>query len=280
MHERGAGRVTWPLAPRGGSPLMEVPSGFEGIRYGRTSLVLRSALRHWLEPILRATPSGWPGYSVRHLSGGRGGVTVVGAADTEVVLRPYRRGGVPAWIIRDTYFGWRARPFHELAVTEMLRRRRVSVIEVHGAVVHWRLPGVYRGWLATRYIADAQTLWQWVHGPPAAADRAEVFAQVGRAVRGLHAGGACHPDLNLNNILLRNTAPIDIVLIDFDRARLGTSARSAAADLTRLERSARKLDPRGEWVTTADLKALRVGYADNEFASALRDDALVDEPAL
>jgi hypothetical protein len=48
-------------------------------------------------------------------------------------------------------------------------------------------------------------------------------------------------------------------LVDFDRPGLW-GGRGPQADLLRLERSARKLDPQRQWVTPGDLADLRRAY--------------------
>lgn len=242
---------------------MSAPSGFEWVREGRVQSLVRGDLRDALSPILHeirahGLPRGRP------LAGGRGGTVVVRAADRDVVVRPYRRGGLPARLLRDTYLGCRARPFRELRVTEALRRRGAPVVEVYAASTQWLVPGCYRGWLMTRYMSGAQTLWEWASGSASAADRDAVLQRVGRAIRQLHDSGARHPDLNLNNILLCAAPGADqapaVLLIDFDRAPLPRGGRGPAADLARLARSARKLDPLGARLTAANLATLQAAY--------------------
>jgi len=220
-------------------------------------LLVRADLRRWIVPLLQAAPEGWRGYTTEQPFGGRGGARIV--PQYGVVVRPYRRGGLPAWLLHDTYFGWRPRPFRELCVTATLHERGAPVIEVYGAAVEWLVPGSYRGWLATRYSEAAHTLWEWAATPTPTKERVAVFANIGKAIRRLHACGARHPDLNANNILLGPSS--EVVFIDFDRARIGhIRDREGAADLDRLWRSLRKLDPDSRLVTAADFEVLRAGY--------------------
>jgi 3-deoxy-D-manno-octulosonic acid kinase len=260
-----------------------LPPGFEAVRDGRTRLLLRRDARDWLLPLLRAVVAGdCSVYQPRVLSGGRGGTTVVGAGGLEVVVRPYRRGGLPARLLHDTYVGYRPRPFRELAVTEALRQRGAPVVEVHGAAVRWLLPGCYRGWLLTRYVAGAQTFWAWAGGAQAPAARDDVLRRVGATIRRLHACGARHPDLNMNNILICPAAGgAEVLLIDFDRAptllgketadlrrvpafdtppRDGGYSGRTVPDLDRLRRSIRKLDPEGRFITATDFEKLCAAY--------------------
>src|SRR5206468_874564 len=144
-------------------------------------------------------------------------------------------------------------PFRELYAMEALRQKAAPIVEVYGAAVHWLIPGCYRGWLATRYVPGARSLWTWVLAAPSTAERNAVFRQVGHALRRLHASGGCHPDLNLNNILVcPGTQGPNVLFIDFDRAHAPLRRQAVQADLARLRRSADKLDPRGERVTRLD----------------------------
>jgi len=241
------------------------PSGFEWVRDASTTLLVRSDLRSWVAPLLRAADAGWAGYTIRALTGGRGGTLLVCRDEHTAVVRPYRRGGVAARLWHDVYFGWAPRPFRELCATEALRQRGAPVVEVYGAMVHWLAPGCYRGSLATRYVAGARTAWEWARSAGGAPERVVVLRRIGRAARRLHDSGGCHPDLNLNNILLCPPADAalapDVVFIDFDRARLpGRFCRVPRTDLARLRRSARKLDPDGHRVTAADLDCLEAAY--------------------
>jgi tRNA A-37 threonylcarbamoyl transferase component Bud32 len=235
------------------------PAGFEWIRADRLHLLVRTDVQSWLAPLLRAAPHALAGYTTRPLAGGRGGACIVPAH--QVVVRPYRRGGLPARLLRDTYFGCNPRPFRELCVTATLQQRGAPVVEVYGAAVVWRIPACYRGWLATRYVDGARTFWEWLSAAPSATASRQIFGEIGRAVRRLHDCGARHPDLNANNILVSPAA--GVLFIDFDRARLAAGNGDAPArDLDRLWRSLRKLDREGRHVTPADFELLRAAYRD------------------
>jgi tRNA A-37 threonylcarbamoyl transferase component Bud32 len=115
-------------------------------------------------------------------------------------------------------------------------------------------------------LTAARTLWEWASAAAAPDERAKVLQSVGAAIRRLHDCGGRHPDLNLTNILVQSIdgAP-RITLIDFDRGRPAAQPRrAAAADLARLRRSARKLDPRGVHMTAEDIEAIEAGYRDGD----------------
>ncbi len=240
---------------------MLTPDGFELVRANRIVMLVRSEAREWLVPLLLAGARDARALAAHSLAGGRGGAFHVRVNAHEVVLRSCRRGGVPACVLRDTYFGCVPRPFREVNLLTTLRRRGAPVVEAMGASVRWVLPGCYKGWVATRYVLGARSLWEWATGTANQWNRGAVWRSVGRAIRQLHDAGARHPDLNLRNVLLSSDGDTPAVwLVDFDRPWLA-GGRRPQADLLRLERSARKLDPRGQWVTKADFADLHTGYA-------------------
>jgi 3-deoxy-D-manno-octulosonic acid kinase len=240
---------------------VSVPSGFDRVRLGRTLLVVRHDDRDLLTGVLGDAISG--AAAAEPLAGGRGGTVLMRRNGQAVVVRPYRRGGLPGRCIRDLYVGWHPRPLRELAVTTTLWRAGAPVPEALGAAVQPLCPGVYRGWLATRYIPGAQTLWAWAARE--AEDPLPAFRAAGRGLRRLHDLGGVHPDLNLNNILViggdAREAELQVTFIDFDRARVEVlGARARAAALARLARSAHKLDPAARHVGERALDALRAAY--------------------
>lgn len=242
------------------------PPGFEWARDQRARLLVRSDVRDWMVPLLRQAGSDWAGYATRALTGGRGGAIVVQAQRHEVAVRSCRRGGLRAWVLPDTYVGWAPRPFREVRATEALRQRGAPVVEVYGAAVRWLAPGCYKGWVATRYIPEARTFWEWACTAPCAAERVATVRRVGQAIRRLHDCGGRHPDLNLNNILICPALESSMVrFIDFDRSfASGLRWRTPQADLTRLRRSAGKLDPEAKFVTPADLERLEAAYRETD----------------
>lgn len=232
---------------------------FTPVQADRLRAQVRAEMPAELQAVFAAAASGWPGYHPRAIADGRGGSVVVAPAPRapQLLVRHYLRGGLPAYFVRDLYLGARPRPFRELRLLHSLYDRGAPVPEPYGAAVQWLFPGCYRGWLATRYIDGARTLWRWLRdeSPPAAARRA-VFEELGRSIRHVRRLGVRHEDLNLHNILICG-ASNRVVLIDFDRAREGCFEEAdLRSELARLRRSARKLDPQGKVVAEDDLSRL------------------------
>jgi len=178
-----------------------------------------------------------------------------------VVVRLYRRGGLVARFVRETYLGARPRPLHELAVTVEARRRGVPAPEVLGARVEGGL--VYRGALVTAEVPDARTLIDALRDAPGARERCALAGRAGSAVARLHDAGVYHADLNLTNLIVASASVPDVVVIDFDRARVGAGplgARGRRRNLSRLARSLAKLDPEGALGGPELRRAFVAGY--------------------
>lgn len=234
---------------------MVIPPGFSARRAGRLRLIVRDGeeavaelLRRWAEE--RLPPA-------RALPGGRGGVGAFPLrGDLSVVLRPYRRGGLVARFVQRRFLGLRPRPFRELQVAAALAAAGVPTPEPLGAAVRWDAPGVYCGAIATREIWGAANLWQFLqHVPPA--ERAMACTAAAAAVRALHDAGAVHPDLNLQNVLIRRAGDgVEAWIIDLDRVRFTTiTARHRRAAFDRICRSIRRLDPESAVVTWGCVQA-------------------------
>lgn len=232
---------------------------FERARDDRLRLQVRAELADELAKVFRAAACDWAGYESRAVADGRGGSVIIApvGGGARILVRRYLRGGLPARFVRDKYMGFRPRPFRELYVMKSLYESGAHVAEPYGAAVQWLFPGCYRGWLATRFVEGAATLWKWLRDQsPSSDERRAVLAEVGRSIRQVRALGVWHADLNMHNILIVPSSSPRVVLIDFDRARRARGD-DITPELARLRRSARKLDPGGTVVTAEDLSALR-----------------------
>lgn len=230
---------------------VEIPPGFESVRRECHEWLLRSDLRDSLTILMDGIAAGQTGTLI---DGGRGGAYAVQLEGLTAIVRPYRRGGLPGRVLRDTYcqVGGPPRPFRELQVIEALRQRGVPTVEPLAAAVHWIGWRRYRGWLVTRAIDGAQSLWHILKDHPNPTVREAALRASATAIARLHAIGATHPDLNFNNILVRGD---EAWLIDFDRGREQATHPQQQRALARLRRSARKLDPSGRVISDADLAA-------------------------
>jgi 3-deoxy-D-manno-octulosonic acid kinase len=88
-----------------------------------------------------------------------------------------------------------------------------------------------------------------------------VWVAIGRCLRGFHARGFCHADLNAHNVMLGDEQG-EVWLIDFDRGSLRSPGWWSDANLVRLQRSLEKLSAAlpGERFSAADWQALLHSY--------------------
>jgi hypothetical protein len=237
---------------------LTVPEGFEVVHDSRLHLIVRSEVRSDVERILRCWSRGAlpPG---RPVTGGRGRTRAFDLSpQLSVVLRHCRRGGLPGRFNRDLYFGVRLRPFRELALTEELRARGVPTPELLGVAVLWVFPGCYRGAVASREVAGALNFWHYLcaAGP---GERERICGAVAAVTIQMHDAGAVHPDLNLQNYLVRSDEQgTQVLIIDCDGVQLRVvSPADRHAAFQRICRSVRRLDPHGSVVTLPCIEALR-----------------------
>lgn len=237
---------------------MTVPGTYAVVAASAVRAAIRRDLLPRLSEWLLAPELALPPDAVPLASGRGAAYRVVLPGDVRAVLRLYRRGGWLARVVHQTYLGLRPRPLRELALTEEVRRRGVSAAEVLAARVEGGV--AYRGALLTAEVPDATTLGEALAGadPPA---RVVLAAAAGRAVAQLHAAGVFHADLNVSNILIR-PGP-EVVLVDFDRARLTRGPlppRARCRNLARLARSLAKVDPSGQLAGETERAAFLAAY--------------------
>ena len=157
---------------------------------------------------------------------GRGGIQRLG----EVVLRPYRRGGLVRHVNERRYSS-PERFAREFAVHQALWSAGFPTVEPLGYGFRAHLLGV-EGVFFTRYVEAKAwpTLW---------GSSAQVIPELARLLDALVAWGLHAPDLNATNILL--TPEGRVLALDWDRARWLTSQDLLPRYHERLLRSLRKL---------------------------------------
>lgn len=218
------------------------PAGFVALQQGGARWIASTghldALRgaQLLEPAqieaLLSTASGATGRSTTAL-------VQVGAI--ACVARAVTRGGVfGPWLGRA--FVDPQRPLDEVIVTARLLAAGAPVPEpvLAGS---WRKGLAWNGVVVTRCETGTRDGERYLHDAPSSARLAAATSSAGAAVRRFHDAGGRHPDLHLKNLLLRDRdAGCDVIVIDLDRARLGTppDAHARMQELMRLHRSLRK----------------------------------------
>lgn len=164
---------------------------------------------------------------------GRAQAYFLRAHGKHLVLRHYRRGGLPRHLSDDRFI-WtglsRSRPWRELALMARLRELNFFVpVPFSGRVQ--RRAMTYTADILTERIPGAQSMADRVVDDASTA----IWAKIGRAVRGFHDANAHHPDLNVRNILIDDSH--EVWLIDWDRGHLHSNALLNTRSLARLKRS-------------------------------------------
>jgi 3-deoxy-D-manno-octulosonic acid kinase len=180
------------------------------------------------------------------------------------IARRYRRGGLIHHFTHDLYWRRPFRPLTELISTETARQRAIPTVEVLAAGVEHVVFGLYRGWFISREAEEFLNLWEWLQSKPLASARQQGIKIVAQMIARLHTAGIYHADLNLTNILIMPQTPQpQVLIIDFDRARVFAgplSSRQRKKNLRRLRRSLLKLDPQEQFFSSADLETFCDAY--------------------
>lgn len=208
--------ASWPYAPRGSlSPLVARPSvDIPGLGDGWT---------------LHA-PGGFEvpaGAAPLEGAFGRGGILRAG----DVVVRPYRRGGLLRHLNRRRYAS-PARFLRELEIHRALWERGFPTVEPLGCA-HRSLGAGCEGLFLTRFREARPWPAAWERDP-------QTLAALGRALRALADWGLLAPDLNATNVLLEPAG--GLLCLDWDRAAFGEPGDGLAVRyLRRMAASLRRL---------------------------------------
>jgi 3-deoxy-D-manno-octulosonic acid kinase len=210
----------------------------------------------------------WSGRTaVAATTGGRGQVVFIRDGSRHWVLRHYRRGGLIARWVDDSYL-WtgedHTRSFCEWRLLSLLHQEGFPV-PVPVAARYIRSGLGYRADIITTEIPDARTLADRITG---AALPPMVWKGLGTVIARLHHRGVHHVDLNAHNVLVG--AGNDVHVIDFDRARVRESGAWQDAVLSRLKRSLEKIKRQRADVRFGDAEwqALRDGYRGGSIAGS------------
>jgi len=189
-------------------------------------------------------------------------VPLPGNADN-VVVRHNRHGGLLASLTGDLFRSPTRAPL-ELRVSTRLREVGVPTPIVVGYAIYPAAAGFERADVMTREVSHSADLSTALLSDDARL-RQRALRATGELIATLDRAGARHHDLNVKNVLLRETGDaIEAMALDVDRVTFGHSPESVIeANLARLVRSARKWQSiHHARVTEAEL---------DEFARSVRD---------
>lgn len=169
---------------------------------------------------------------------GRGTTTFVADQHGEFALRHYYRGGIAANFLNDRYLAGgaqRSRAFREWRLLFALTELDLPVPKPVAA--RYRRSGIfYRADLLTQRIPDVVTLAERL---TAGALNELDWQALGSTLQRFHKNGVYHADLNAHNILVNGMG--EWFVLDFDRGEIRPEGDWQQDNLSRLQRSLRKL---------------------------------------
>lgn len=218
-----------------------------------------SDLLNPLEP--RLFDVGWLRSEGHHrgTSSGRGEAHFLSFGRHDMVLRPFRRGGLVGRFNKDLYLRTgleRTRSMQELELLSWMRGEGLRVPRPVAAKVAPFGP-FYRAAIITEYIPEAQPMEEMLRESDLGED---IWQRVGEAIRQMHDAGVYHSDLNRRNILIDGES--QVWLIDFDKCKRRAPGSWTTENLDRLHRSLQKQDSKGRGIHWGqeDWVALMAGY--------------------
>ncbi len=196
------------------------------------------------------------------LQHGRGKVHGFEYNEINLVLRHYRRGGVPAKFINDKYL-WtslaKSRAMREMEILFTMHEAGLPVPRPAAAHIH-RNGLTYQADIITVLIPNAKTLSSMLVESSVSS---EDWQRVGQVIKKFHQHNCHHADLNAHNIMLDQQK--EVYLIDFDRSIVkASSGKWKMQNLERLKRSLEKLanSNKGFHYNPTDFSLLMQGYAE------------------
>ena len=258
---------------------ISVPYSYTLIKKGRVSLLLEKQykdllLEHGIEDFETFLKS--YGEISPHLKGRTLHFLVPLKDGRKMVIRRYAHGGWLRFLTQDFYLSG-SRSFQELCLTEEIRSSGISTIEIIGAIHISIFPFLYRAYLLSLEIPEAEDSVQYLlktHSHPSRKgliEKRSMIHSAGGLIRKFHQAGFFHRYLQLKNILIVEGRPY---LIDFDRSyRKRTLPLGKRLDnLLRLNRSVEKWKRLGLPLTKADRWRFFQAYSgdDPEVTQALR----------
>lgn len=222
----------------------QLPAGYVQFLAGQTRVVCTEHVRDAVTAVLG--DASLYEYAAQHAKArsfsGRGlsyAVPLPGDVE-QVVVRHNRHGGLLAPVTGDLFLPPTRAPL-ELRLSEQLRERGVPTPQVLGYAIYPGPAGLQRADVMTREVRASSDLSVALMSDDASVRQRALRAAAGLVTALSHAG-ARHHDLNVKNVLLRDTngGALEAMVLDVDRVTFSTNADVLEQNLARLIRSARK----------------------------------------
>lgn len=198
---------------------------------------------------------------------GRGQTLFIRHKSSELILRPYLRGGLPGKILTDQFLftGFeKTRAWREFLLLLDMMILELPVPEPVAACIS-RSGFIYRNSIIIKRIPNAKDLHQVLSEDvlPNEPLSNDIWQSIGNTIARFHKNQVYHHDLNIRNIMLDNEQRA--WLIDFDRCGIINGDGWKQKNLDRLHRSLVKeqnRNPAIQW-TEENWQALLTGYQQN-----------------
>lgn len=231
----------------------EILPQFEKVVIGRTTILVKDEYR---DQILsqKGSLSGkikegelFPGVS---LLKGRNVIPCIPikGSDDRMIIKHYEHGGLFRKITRDVLLG-NSRPFRELVILETAFQKGIPVPEALAARVDRIFGPFYKGEITYKEIPHSTNLLEYLKRlnrrpkEEKISAKRKIINSLAEAIKKMHASGIYHADLNIRNVLIRNTGKgIQVYLLDFACSKVieNISLRARIKNLARLNRSCEK----------------------------------------
>jgi len=231
----------------------EILPQFEKVVIGRTTILVKDEYRDQILS-LKGSLSGkikegelFPGVS---LLKGRNVIPCIPikGSDDRMIIKHYEHGGLFRKITRDILLG-NSRPFRELVILETAFQKGIPVPEALAARVDRIFGPFYKGEITYKEIPHSTNLLEYLKRlnrrpkEEKISAKRKIINSLAEAIKKMHASGIYHADLNIRNVLIRNTGKgIQIYLLDFACSKVieNISLRAKIKNLARLNRSCEK----------------------------------------
>lgn len=174
---------------------------------------------------------------VTRIGEGRSSVFFFKQGNRELVLRHYYRGGLIAKLLKNTFLYdslQQTRCFEELFILNLLRQHRLNVPNPIAALIN-RKTLTYSASIITEAIPETEELHSWLTRKPLPK---ELWQKIGIEIKKMHNLQVCHKDLNVKNVLIKQSS--QVFLLDFDKCFKKSGNFWKKSNIARFKRSIEK----------------------------------------